>query len=1579
MPPAAIVGAFQAVGAFLAKHAIIKFFVYVAGSVLLSSLTQKLFGAKSSPADSSFAGIQTTSRGSLDYRKFVYGQAMVGGSIIYNKTRGTDNETLDFQVAYLDHVIDSVIEYRLDDLTIPVADIAWTAAIEGGLSGSGTGNVTTSEFVGTGSTTGLRISWYKGHRDQPSNTLLTSGYGELSAADQCRGVFNTVFSLDYVAETQKVWEKGAPNEYLALIKGRLIYDVRLDSTNGGSGSHRVQSSAIQFDDLNYLNGGDIAALDFGSGDFSVELEIKHGGGTTVERVIGKVSGAGWRIDITQSDDSISCLIEDQFTQNTIANTATGSLPDDGKTHHVAMTVDRTADQMRVYIDTEEVVGSPFSTAVVTGSLSNADSFVIGAVAGGSFPFSGQMDEVRIWSDVKTAAEIKENVGCEVDTAAANLVGYWKLNGDPGSSVVTVVDEAGSGNLTDTGAGDLTYIVAANQKTQEATWAWDDNSANCLADYLVTYMGADPAEDIDWPSVAAAADACDVVVSVPAPISTQKRFTCNGVFIASEDHEVVLNDIKQSMAGRLVWTGGQWTMWAGVWVAPTITINEGNLAGNLQVKGTAAREERFNIVRGFYADPARQHRPAEFFPAQNPAFLARDGGRQLEFDMDLRFSNQEYQCQRIAIRKLQQFDNQLKSTFLMEASGAKIYPGLEFNADHGEMSWTSKDFRCIAWQPKEDGTFEITATEDFASRYDDPAVSGYTTRTADGAIVPPTLPVPAPTNFSTTGREGLVDLDWENPPNSLYDWIEIHRSDDDVRANAVKIAETRSNNYKDFVGDTTTRFYWLIARTGDNTFSVFLPDTSAGIPGTASSAGIVFWHYIKPTNGTAIQNGVGTLTVEAREVLGGVDSLLSTGTLQLFVGTTLVTVANGFAAGSDGYTGVFDAGDITGDVVVELKDGPSGTPEDTITLVDIADGGDAVYGFIEPENGLAWTRAINLGAWTPSQLTTDLDVTFVQGGSVVARIARRITLTSANGTLAATTIAHKGGDLNTGRVTPTVTGGGSTAITVQFDYSFSGDTGSVAETVKSVQGGTDGKASVPDFTPGHIGGTTDFVYTLNAVTGGGSNIGEIRVVGDVFEHPDGTTITKLNTDDHIVTVYEAAVVGKFYIMFSVVNAETRFGSSAGNWGTDTRFVSVTHDDTNGWRARDNVGTFFAFTPIATDAIIAVCEKIDTSGGIDSIVPLTAGIAVTGNFKDIKFKRDPAQPATPTGNNPAGWSDTIPAGLDALWQITGTKNGAGDLQGVWSTPAIMSPMTFRGAYSASTTYILHDVVTFAGRTYICVFGTTGNDPSGSNSGNTWWDILAAKGDTGGAPTGFTETIVITGSGPVNLRTLADNHTPAYDGVGDATVTYTIANAIVLTGNANGGDALVTGSWPASATISLTLENDGTIRGGGGRGSDGGWGGSDNGDPGLNGGDAISAQEDLTVDNSVGSGGLIQASGGGGGGGGGRTTGGPEPIDLSGGGGGGGFPNGSGGAAGPFGPGKTDGADGTGSGGGAGGNGAGTAGDGGNGGNVNVDGVDGDDATGSGTLAFGGDGGLRGFAVRKNGHTVTVTGGTVTGQQG
>ena len=49
-------------------------------------------------------------------------------------------------------------------------------------------------------------------------------------------------------------------------------------------------------------------------------------------------------------------------------------------------------------------------------------------------------------------------------------------------------------------------------------------------------------------------------------------------------------------------------------------------------------------------------------------------------------------------------------------------------------------------------------------------------------------------------------------------------------------------------------------------------------------------------------------------------------------------------------------------------------------------------------------------------------------------------------------------------------------------------------------------------------------------------------------------------------------------------------------------------------------------------------------------------------------------------------------------------------------------FQGAYNASTAYVVDDIVTFGGESFICILASTGN----ATSNATYWSKIAKKGD-------------------------------------------------------------------------------------------------------------------------------------------------------------------------------------------------------------------------------------------------------------
>ena len=99
--------------------------------------------------------------------------------------------------------------------------------------------------------------------------------------------------------------------------------------------------------------------------------------------------------------------------------------------------------------------------------------------------------------------------------------------------------------------------------------------------------------------------------------------------------------------------------------------------------------------------------------------------------------------------------------------------------------------------------------------------------------------------------------------------------------------------------------------------------------------------ITAVNGTQIKNNTGTLEIVAQRVSGSVITDIETpSTIALYDGTTLLTTGmTGVTAGSNGveYNAIFNSSGINGTRIITLKDGPSGLPLDTITLIDVTDG------------------------------------------------------------------------------------------------------------------------------------------------------------------------------------------------------------------------------------------------------------------------------------------------------------------------------------------------------------------------------------------------------------------------------------------------------------------------------------------------------------------------------------------------------------------------------------------------------------------------------------------------------------------
>ena len=147
-------------------------------------------------------------------------------------------------------------------------------------------------------------------------------------------------------------------------------------------------------------------------------------------------------------------------------------------------------------------------------------------------------------------------------------------------------------------------------------------------------------------------------------------------------------------------------------------------------------------------------------------------------------------------------------------------------------------------------------------------------------------------------------------------------------------------------------------------------------------------------------------------------------------------------------------------------------------------------------------------------------------------------------------------------------------------------------------------------------------------------------------------------------------------------------------------------------------------------------------------------------------------------------------------------------------------FRGAYNASTAYVIDDIVTYQNETYIAITATTGNLPTVTAN----WTKLAAKG-TDGTDVGTTLTtqgdiLYRDGSGLQRLgagtsgyflKTQGTGANPVWAEAGGGlvqVVSNTTATATTVSGNSYGATALSLNITPTSSSNKIFVVAHGSL---------------------------------------------------------------------------------------------------------------------------------------------------------------------------
>jgi surface protein len=232
----------------------------------------------------------------------------------------------------------------------------------------------------------------------------------------------------------------------------------------------------------------------------------------------------------------------------------------GAWQHVAVVYDNGA--MRFYFN-----GTAYATTTTEGNHSSAGTFTIGGnqSPGGNY-YRGLIDEVAVWNEALTAAEITTlyNSGIGLDAAsnsgnyasASNLVGYYKMNEGTGTTLVDASGNVNTATLSNMDAADWVTGVSMVAVINPFVTTWQTDASTNV---IIPLTGGGYDFSIDWGD-----GTIQTITGTPGNIS--RTYTTAGIKTVSITPNITtgfpriyVNNFANRLFLRTIesWGSGQW--------------------------------------------------------------------------------------------------------------------------------------------------------------------------------------------------------------------------------------------------------------------------------------------------------------------------------------------------------------------------------------------------------------------------------------------------------------------------------------------------------------------------------------------------------------------------------------------------------------------------------------------------------------------------------------------------------------------------------------------------------------------------------------------------------------------------------------------------------------------------------------------------------------------------------------------------------------------------------------------------------------------------------------------------------------
>jgi hypothetical protein len=430
-------------------------------------------------------------------------------------------------------------------------------------------------------------------------------------------------------------------------------------------------------------------------------------------------------------------------------------------------------------------GTPVVAVFTTnpGTDSAVDTTITGTLVGSTFSVSGApIDGAWVVQYQHDTSESKARVRMYTGAPGQNL--YPDLQALVGSAVQPSDRFEGIACLLVTlrydqdafpsGVPSITAVLRGARvfDPRTSTTAWTQNPALIARDWsLYANGGGCVTAEINEPSFAAAANACDVSTSFALPSGgpvVLPLYQCGIVIPLDSNPDEALSEVCESMAGQWGWAGGRLAVRAGVYRAPVASITEDWVTGAeaIQVQPGASTGEALNVMRPTYADAAQGYVQTPGPEVRADSYVAADG-RELVSEVQLGGVTRAVHAQHVCGVLLREAREGLTVTLPcnLRAYALELFDVVSLSLPR--FGWAGKLFEVTGWRFSITGGVLLTLRETAAAIYT-PDAAFDLINTSPNTGLPRPEQVPALTGLAATSGS-VAQLDGSSLARVRVGW------------------------------------------------------------------------------------------------------------------------------------------------------------------------------------------------------------------------------------------------------------------------------------------------------------------------------------------------------------------------------------------------------------------------------------------------------------------------------------------------------------------------------------------------------------------------------------------------------------------------------------------------------------------------------------------------------------------------------------------------------------------------------------------------------------------------------------------